>query len=171
MTKLRAPTVLALVFAGLVVHVTDTAARGPSTPEERQRALTYIDLLEEKPGLEETKMPLVWLMGWLQDVPDITVIGCTALLGTEEEKEGIPTLLLVHHMYDQAAYLIRNPEAESGNLEVLVAGVEGTLRTYEAVQERIPHAHEPLFEKLLDLREHGELAEYVAERAKSCQPD
>lgn len=171
MTKLPASTVLALVFAGLVAHATSAAARGPSTPEERERALVYIDLLEEKPGLEETKMPLVWLMGWLHDVPDISVIGCTALLGTGEENEGIPTLMLVHHMYAQAAYLIRNPEAESGSLEVLVAGVEGTLRVYESVQKRIPHAHEPLFEKLIDLRERGELAEYVAERARSCQPE
>ncbi len=168
MTKLRALTVLALVCAGLVVHATVVAARGPSTPEERQRALAYIDLLEEKPGLEETRMPLVWLIGWLHNVPDLRVIGCTALLGTEEEKEGIPTLMLVHHMYAQAAYLIRNPEAESGSLEVLVAGVEGTLRAYESIQARIPHAHEPLFDKLLDLRERGELAQYVAERAELC---
>jgi len=68
----------AAVVAGLVLTqcLGAAAPRGPSTPEERTKALQIIHHLETDP-LADTKDERQWLTLWLVEVPDIHVPLCT----------------------------------------------------------------------------------------------
>ena len=144
-------------------------AEEPWTPENRAKALRYVELLESTPEGEEAKEALGWLTIWLVEVPDITVVACLDLLGPDRKRESIPAPLLMHHVYAQASYLIRNPDAKPRSAEVLLAGVEGTLRNYEARVAASPDLSFPLLDELLKKRDRGELRRYVSKRSRSCR--
>src|SRR3974377_2202537 len=50
----------------------ESKMRGPSTPEERARALDYIQSLEQKPLAKDSVGKRIWLTEWIVQVPDIT---------------------------------------------------------------------------------------------------
>src|ERR1039458_6697116 len=50
--------------------------RGPSTPEERARAIDYVRSLEENPLAKDGLEKRMWLTEWIVEVPDVTVNAC-----------------------------------------------------------------------------------------------
>lgn len=157
-------------FVGyLLIAAAGSADRGPSTPEERARALELVELLETQPSAPEAKDAKKWLLGWLIEIPDITVNFCVDTLGTPEELKGVPADLTVHQAFAQAAFFIRNPEARSGSTEAYVAGVEGALRAYESMKAAGTVAAIPVFEEMLKKEASGELEKVVKKRVKKCK--
>jgi hypothetical protein len=59
----------------LIPAIAFSADRGPSTPEERQRALRIVQQLEEQP-LNINADDREWMLKWLIQVPDISVEIC-----------------------------------------------------------------------------------------------
>ena len=73
-TIARLAVLTLFVFIGL-----STAAqrkRGPSTPEERAKAVQFAHDLEANPLGPQAKNEREWLTLWLIEVPDITVEVC-----------------------------------------------------------------------------------------------
>jgi len=153
----------AFVLAFHLILATPTRAVEASTPEEREMALAAVEILETQPASEAAKEAIRWLTMWLVNVSDITVEVCLQTLGDSASREGLPSALLIHPAYGQAAYQIRNPDEKPGSLDVAVAGVESALRSYESRKELDPGVSSPLFEDLLERRENGEL------RRKLCR--
>ncbi len=54
----------------------ESKTRGPSTPQERARALDYIQSLEQNPLAKDSLDKRMWLTEWIVQVPDITVTSC-----------------------------------------------------------------------------------------------
>lgn len=157
-------------FGGLLlIAAAGHADRAPSTPEERARALELVELLETQPSATEAQDAMKWLLGWLIEIPDITVNFCVDTLGTPEELEGVPNRLTVHQAFAQAAFFIRNPKARSGSTEAYVAGVEGALRAYESMKAAGMVAEIPAFEEMLKKKTSGELEKVVKKRVKKCK--
>ena len=156
-----------LLLGALVVEA--QSDRGPSTPEERQKALELVSFLESGPSAAEAKDATGWLVTWLSEVPDITVQFCLAPLGSSRERKSVPPELTVHVMFSQAAFQIRNPEADSKSVEVYVAGVEGALRRYSAMRTAGSVPVSKALEKLEQARSSGELEVLVRKRAKECR--
>ena len=167
---MRAGAVLILCLAVLAICPgTAEAARGPSTPKERAKALKLIRQLEEDPSFEGARDARRWLSLWLFEVPDLHVDLCPELLGgTSVERKRLPGEVVGQMMYSGAAYLI---EHKDGSREqVYLAGVTGALKVYEALLATRPHARSPLLDGLIGRRDAGTLPAHVAEAMGACPP-
>src|ERR1039457_4472098 len=63
-----------LIVLTTVASLPSTAkTRGPSTAEERARAVEYVRSLEENPLAKDSLEKRMWLTEWIVEVPDFTV--------------------------------------------------------------------------------------------------
>ncbi len=72
---------------GLFASVGMGQQRGPSTAEERKRAVEVATLLENDPLNKDAKALSKELLLWLIQVPDISVSMCLAVLGDSIENQ------------------------------------------------------------------------------------
>lgn len=146
------------------------AQRGPSTPEERTRAVEMATFLEEKPLAKEAKQYRVSLFTFLADVPDITVSLCSNVLGESKRLKGdYESELFAQLMYSQAKFIIQNPDKTGDAAAVYLAGVEGTLRTWQAIKAAKPKAKFALLDELLVKQQDGTLMDHVRQGMKGCK--
>jgi hypothetical protein len=158
--------VLALV-AATICPPTSAKMRGPSTPEERMRALTYIRELEENPVGRDSLEKRMWLTEWIVEVPDIVVnINYQELDSLDKVNDTYSNQLRMQAVYSQAAYILQHPE-EKNLATIKTAGLAGTLRTYQTIQKFDPSARYPLLDDLLALERSGKLQQYVVEHELS----
>jgi len=61
-------------------------SRGPSTAVERVRALAAIGDLEQHPLGDKAQEERTWLLQWLVDVPDVSVLTCALVPGMGKAK-------------------------------------------------------------------------------------
>ena|SRR5215208_6703693 len=165
-------TSLILVVLAVMSCASSTYAqkRGPSTPEERKRAVEMATFLEEKPLAKEAKDYRASLLYFLADVPDITVKLCTNVLGESKRIKGDYEAELVGQLaYSQAKFVIENPEKAQDDAAVYLAGVEGVLRTWQSIKTAKPKAKFALMDELLQKQQTGTLAEYVKAGMSGCK--
>jgi len=160
---------LAVLSAVLLLVERASGSRGPSTSEERAKALELVGLLETAPSAPEAKEARKWLITWLAEIPDIAVTVCLDPLGSAEDREVIPAELTVHQAFAQAAFLIRNPDARGDSVEAYLAGVEGTLRAYNAMRSAGTVEVLPALEELKERQAAGDLEKVVRKRVKKCK--
>ncbi|HJX26998.1 MAG TPA: hypothetical protein VJ885_03740 [Thermoanaerobaculia bacterium] len=152
------------------------AARGPSTPKERAKAVKLVRHLEADPFGDKATDSRRWLALWQLDVTDLQVRYCAEVLGgTPAAQRKVRPEILAQIPWSGAAYLIESQEKAGGKTaeekpkaEVYLAGVEGALRAYEAMLRVRPDLRAPLLDDLLAKRDAGELATYVAETSNAC---
>ena len=169
---LRRMFLLAFVFT--VVCCASSAyaqnKRGPSTPEERKRAVEMATFLEKNPFAKEAKDYRAALLYFLTEVPDIEVTLCTNVFGPSKRFKGDYESELFGQMtYSQAKFVIENPDKAQDDAAVYLAGVEGVLRTWQAIKVTKPKAKFELMEELLQKQQAGTLAEYVRDAMKGCK--
>jgi len=146
----------------------ESKTRGPSTPEERARALHYIQSLEQHPLAKDSLDKRLWLTEWIVQVPDITVRACCkALDSLDSINDTYSNQLRMQAIYSQAAYILQHPKVSS-EAQKQAAGLAGTLRAYQAIQRFDPSARYPVLDNLLSLQRQGKLLQYAAEQAV-CQ--
>ncbi len=139
-------------------------ARGPSTPEERARALQYAQSLEEHPLAKDSLEKRIWLTEWLVQVPDVTVsVWCKDLESLDKVNNTYSYQLRMQVLYSQAAFLLQHPE-EKNAAAIQAAGLAGTLRAYRAIQRFDPTAKYPLLDNLMTLEKKGKLEKYVQQQ-------
>jgi hypothetical protein len=145
--------------------------RGPSTPEERRRAVETATFLEQHPLDKDAKKHRSALLFFLAEVPDITVSLCTNVLGESKRLKGDYEAELVGQLaFSQAKFVIENPDKVTDDSAVYLAGVEGVLRTWQAIKAAKPKAKFPLMDELLQKQQAGALAEYVKAGMAGCKP-
>jgi hypothetical protein len=156
-----------LLLAALAVSAQQK--RGPSTPEERAKAVQFVHDLESNPLGPQAKSEREWLTLWLIEVPDITVEVCPRLLGPEiPDKKKFGTEIFSQLMYSEVAFIIENPDKAKETVEVHAAGVGGCLKTYEAILKEHPKARSKALDEILSRRDKGELKDHVQEAMKFC---
>jgi hypothetical protein len=162
-----------LCLLALILMAASTAAqqkRGPSTPEERARAVQFAHDLESNPLGPQATSEREWLTRWLIEVPDITVDVCPRLLGAElPDKKKHGTEIFAQTMYSEVAFMIENPDKASDTLAVYIAGVSGALKVYEAVLKEHPKDHLKSLDEILARRDKGELESYVKDAMQYCK--
>ena len=144
--------------------------RGPSTVEERTKAVQFARDLEVDPLGPNAKEERSWITVWLIQIPDITVKFCTDLLGPRPNPEssywsGISTQML----YSGAAFMIENPKKKNDQQAVFLAGVDGALKSYEAILKTDPQARWPFVDALIEKRDQGKLGEYIKQAMTKCK--
>jgi hypothetical protein len=161
------------ILAVLIVLTTaasvPTAAkmRGPSTPEERARAIEYVRSLEENPLAKDGLEKRMWLTEWIVEVPDVTVNACCKeLQSLDKVNSTYSNQLRMQVIYSQAAFLLQHPEVTNA-ATIQAAGLAGTLRAYRAIQRFDPTAKYPLLDNLSALEKQGKLQQYVLK--KKCK--
>jgi len=145
--------------------------RGPSTPEERTKALAFIDNLEKNPLGPSAKDERQWLTIWLIEVPDIHVGFCTDLYPNRPKGDKADSSIIsVQMMFSGARYAIQHPKSTADDINQYVAGVEGALRMYEVLIAQKPKDQQPGLDDLLKRREAGTLVDYVKSQfTTSCK--
>jgi len=146
------------------------ADRGPSTPEERQRAVSVARELESDPLGPTAHQDREWVLRFLIEAPDIHVKVCATflhpLLGA---KKNFSTELLAQMLISDAAFGIQNPAKAGDQLAHYTAGLEGVLKAYEAVLKSQPEARWPLLDDLIRKRDAGKLGDFVRETMGECE--
>jgi hypothetical protein len=152
--------ILALAAASVCPQA-NASMRGPSTPEERARALNYIHSLEQQPVGYDTLKKRQWLTEWIVQVPDFTVhIKYTELESLDKVNTTYSNQLRMQAVYSQAAYLLEHPGV-SDVVTLKTAGLAGTLRAYQAIQQFDPQAKYPVLDQMLAAERKGKLQKYV----------
>jgi carboxypeptidase Q len=147
-----------------------TQTAKPSTPEQRATAVEVARSLENDPLAPRAKADRAWIVGWLVEVPDISVKVCGTLLEPLlGANKNYSTELLGQVVISSAAFIIANPDKAKDDLAVYTAGVEGALRAYESILKVKPKARWPFLDGLLEKRGKGELVDYVRQAAAKCK--
>lgn len=160
-------------LAVLLISVISTVVfaqsdRGPSTPEERQRAVAVAKALEQDP-LNANKNDREWLILWLIKIPDITVTACSATM-TWEDKYKYSGELMAAEMSGSARYAIEHPEKASDKVAAGQAGFESALKAYAAILQSDPSGHSKKMDEMVKLQTSGGLSEYVNKQwKKQCK--
>ena len=144
--------------------------RGPSTIDERARAIALSRSLERKPMGGDAAESRRWVRQWMAEVPDLRFFVCDDLL--DHALDGYP---YAREVQDQialsgAAFALEHQGKARDDVAVYTAGVEGALRTYEALLRSRPDAKHALLDDFVAKRDRGELDDHVAELASERCP-
>ena len=143
----------------------ESKTRGSATPEERARALSYVQSLEENPLGKDSLDKRIWLTEWIVQIPDFTVnTCCKALDSLDKINATYSNQLRMQAMYSQAAFILQHPTVTS-EVERQAAGLAGTLRAYKAIQRFDPTAKYPVLDNLIALEKQGKLQKYVEQQS------
>ena len=143
----------------------ESKTRGSATPEERARALSYVQSLEENPLGKDSLDKRIWLTEWIVQIPDFTVnTCCKALDSLDKINATYSNQLRMQAMYSQAAFILQHPTVTS-EVERQAAGLAGTLRAYKAIQRFDPTAKYPVLDNLIALEKQGKLLKYVEQQS------
>jgi hypothetical protein len=168
---------IATLFLGLFVVRTVCAQqqqqqRGPSTSEERARAVKVAHELEEEPLAKDAKDNREWVYKWIEAIPDITVNVCYDFFGTMPKPPRGHILEIVNQMaISSAAFMIEHPDKVKDEQAVATAGLLGALKAYQAFLRGDPDARWPYMDKVVQIRDQGKLDEYVSDTRRKCAQD
>src|SRR4030095_13224019 len=163
--KLRPHFVLE-IFLVCAVQLQQAHARGPSTPEERAKVVELTRSLEREPLSENAAATRQWWRTWIAEVPDIRFMVCDDLLG-HALGDNYPYAREVNQqvLFSGAAFALERQDKARNDGAVYSAGVEGSLRVYEALQKSKPDAKFAFLDDLVAKRDQGQLFDYVAKLA------
>jgi hypothetical protein len=162
---LAAPLALFLLAAPALA-----AARGPSTLAERKKAVETTRQLERFPLGPNADSTRMWLLRWIVEIPDINVRSCSGPLDVlvQDDAGRHGRALYAQSMFGMTAFLIENPRRKDDWLAVQLAGVESTLRTYQALLEADPTSRWEELDSLLEVRRQGRLQELLEKAMEGC---
>jgi len=146
------------------------AARGPSTPAERKKAVEVTRRLERYPLGPNANADRMWLLKWIVDIPDINVRGCSGPLDVLVQDDGSRhgKQLYAQSMFGMTAFMIEHPQSKDDWVAVQTAGVESTLRAYQSLLTAEPDVHWEELDSLLEARRDGKLKDLLEQTMEGC---
>ena len=151
------------LFLMCALQMQCTLGRGLSTPEERAKAIKIARSLERDPLAKDAPAKRQWLMNWIIEVPDIRFKSCIGLLdpgvGNQYRYSAEINQQII---FSAAAFTLEHPDHLRNDAGAYLAGVEGALRVYENLVKSAPDAKLAFLDDLVAKRDHGELADHVA---------
>jgi hypothetical protein len=167
----RRKTVLRALALALLVLATPrlAAARGPSTPEERKRALQTIRKLEKEPLSRKSMDDRRWLFQWIVEIPDIQVTSCKGPLDPlQDDDEGYGKLLYLQSVFGMTAFLIEHSDRKGDWAAVQAAGIESVLRAYDSIRKADSEARSKELDRLAAAHKAGKLLGVVKKEMAEC---
>ena len=157
----------------LVTAMVSTALaspRGPSTPKERVKFVRISRDLELKPLSFEAVQQRQWATDFIVRIPDLQLQLCDGVISMPlkvANNQNYNNQLSMQFMYSSAAYMIRHPKV-TDPVKIQTAGVEGTLKAYEAILKVDKNAHFDFLDGLMEQKKAGQLEGYVASVSNTC---
>ena len=168
--KIRFAGTFVLACAVLCAPFAANAAdRGPSTAEERQQILDEIHAWQANPLGPQAKDHFGTVLKFFADVPDLTVHVCMILDKLPKGDKKDSSTIFGGAIMGQAEFVITNPDRRDDLLAEYQAGVEGSLRVYEALVHANEKDRQPYLDDLVKRRDDGTLMDFVKERAAICK--
>lgn len=137
--------------------------RGPSTPDERARAVRIARALEERPADKSLHDDYAWLLRWAAEVPDITVAICSANMPWNDKYEYGGDLGAVGFAAT-VSFVIQHPEEGKDEATAGTAAMEAMLRAYQKILEKDTKAHSREMDDVVEVQKQGKLADYIRQR-------
>lgn len=163
-------TVFVVVSVAVLSTLAGAQQRGPSTPEERARAVQTAKSLQSDPLAPNLQQDREWLLKWLIEVPDISVKMCTTFLGDlGDSKSGYPGAIIATMLASEAAFVIEHPDKAKDIEAIYFAGVDGALHSYESIRLKDVSYRVAHLDDLIQKRDQGKLSDYVRVTAKKCK--
>jgi len=161
-----------LFLALVAVQAAPAPQRGPSTAEERSRAVKVAHELEETPLAKDAKDNRQWVFQWIVDIPDITVNGCIEYFGkVPNPPRGHSKEIVQQMIISSAAFMIEHPDKAKDEQAVATAGLLGSLKAYQSIVKEEPEARWSFLEKVVQMRDQGKLDEYISNTRRKCAQD
>jgi hypothetical protein len=143
--------------------------RGPSTPEERTRAVKVAHQLEDDPLGKDAKENRQWVIQWIVDIPDITVTECDDFFGKiPKTPRGRMREIVNQMVISSAAFMIEHPDKAKDDQAVATAGLLGALKAYQSILKEEPDSRWPYVDKIVQMRDQGKLDDYVSDTRRKC---
>ena len=139
--------------------------------EDRLSAVKLARYLEQNPLAADAKDKRGAVLGWIIAIPDLTVTICSLVPELIETKKNYSSELFVQATISQAAFMIEYPDSANDDEAVNLAGMVGTLRTYQSILREKPQAKWPALDELLKKEPTGELVEHVQKLTKTCNAE
>ncbi len=158
------------LFPGLALsQAAQAPRRGPSTAEERTRAVKIAHELEEAPLGKDAKDNRRWVYRWIVDIPDITVSGCSEYFGrVPDPPHGHSDEIVKQMVISSAAYMIEHPDKAKDEQAVATAGLLGSLKAYQSIVKEEPDARWSFLDKIIQMRDQGKLDDYISDMRRKC---
>ena len=170
--SIRVIAIATLLFGFSVVrtaHAQQQQKRGPSTAEERARAVKVAHQLEEDPLAKEAKDNREWVVQWIVDIPDLTVNVCFEYFGKMPNPPRGHSKEIVRQMIiSSAAFMIEHADKAKDEQAVATAGLLGALKTYQSILKKEPDARWPYVDKVVQMRDQGKLDDFVTDTRRKC---
>ncbi len=146
------------------------AARGPSTPAERKKAVELTRKLEKQPLARTSNQDRAWLLEFIVEAPDFEVKSCSGPLDTLAKDEGgsYARILYVQSVFGMAAFMFENPKKTEDWASIQTAGIESTLRAYDALLKADPDARWKELDRLVAAKNAGNLRKLVEKEMAPC---
>jgi TPR repeat protein len=133
--------------SGIVVwDPSDKLKRGPSTLEERNKAVAVARTLEQAPLGPNSAALREWLDTWWRDIPDWMIKTCPIL--PVEPDYAYAALLQTQVTLSSGAYLLDKRYEVRSQEELFAEGIRGALRAYLAILQANPEAHSAALDEL-----------------------
>ena len=162
----------ALLLALVSSQAARAQQRGPSTPEERTRAVKIAHELEETPLAKGAQDNRLWVFQWIVDIPDITVNGCIEYFGkVPNPPRGHSKEIVQQMIISSAAFMIEHPDKAKDEQAVATAGLLGSLKAYQSIVKEEPDARWSLLDKIVQMRDQGKLDDYISDMRRKCAQD
>jgi hypothetical protein len=146
--------------------------RGPSTAEERARAVKIAHQLEDDPLAKEAKDNRDWVIQWIVDIPDIAVTVCDDYFGTiSKTMRGHIREIVNQMVISSAAFMIEHPDKAKDEQAVATAGLLGSLKAYQSILKQEPESRWPYVDKIISMRDQGKLDDFVSDTRRKCAQD
>ncbi len=143
--------------------------RGPSTAEERARAVKIAHELEDDPLGKDAKDNRAWVIQWIVDIPDITVTVCDDYFGTiSKSTRGHSREIVSQMAISSAAFMIEHPDKAKDEQAVATAGLLGSLKAYQSILKQEPDSRWPYVDKIIMMRDQGKLDDFVSDTRRKC---
>ena len=168
----QAVAISTIVLGFISVQAARAQGRGPSTPEERARAVKIAHDLEADPLAADAKEQRAWMIQWIVDIPDITVDVCFDYFGKLPDPPRGHSMEITNQMViSSAAYMIEHPDKAKDEQAVALSGLLGAMKSYQAILKQDSASRWAQLDKIILMREQGELDDYVAETRRKCAQD
>ena len=167
--SIRAVAFAALLLGLIFARAAGAQERGPSTPEERARAVKVSRQLESDPLAKDAKDQRAWVLDWIEKIPDITVNVCFDFFGkVPDPPRGHSREIVMQMIISSAAFMVEHPDKVKDEQSIATAGLLGSLKAYEAILKQDSTARWPYLDKIIQKREQGQLDDYIGETRRKC---
>ncbi|MBZ5660210.1 MAG: hypothetical protein LAO08_07350 [Acidobacteriia bacterium] len=167
--SIRAIAGTALLLGLFFAQAGRAQERGPSTPEERARAVKVSHNLESDPLAKDAKDQRTWVLDWIEKIPDIAVNVCFDFFGkVPDPPRGHSREIVMQMIISSAAFMVEHPDKVKDEQSIATAGLLGSLKAYEAILKQDSSARWPYLDKIVQMREQNKLDDYIGETRRKC---